>query len=99
MRTSRTTSVSGAPATPSAINNRIELVPQSIAATLRAPISAFTPRPRARTAPPAAPAPWVGGRPRLSRPGGFGPGPSRQAVRDEHVQALNPLRHAAGADA
>ena len=34
-----------------------------------------------------------------SSPSGLTPGPDGQAVRDQHVQALHPVRHAAGADA
>ena len=38
-------------------------------------------------------------RPSASSPSGFTPGPAASDVRDEHVQALHPVRHAAGRDA
>ena len=73
----------------SATSSRIELVPQSMAATrVTAPSTARTHGPLRHHSGSSASA---------SSPSGFTPGPGRQRVADQHVQALHPVRHAAGA--
>src|SRR6476661_2059684 len=88
MRISRCTSDS-VPAAKSAMSNRIELVPQSIAATLAMSTSAVC----ART-----------GGPPVADPGEHlvtervHAGPPGQCVRDMDMEAFHPVRHPAGTD-
>ena len=81
-------------ASTSATSSRIELVPQSIAATRVMP---RPPRPRRRRR--TGRAPPVGQRVRAPRRrAGWRPARG-QRVGHQHVQALHPVRHAAGGDA